>query len=126
MTVAPTLDFRRFLQSLKRPISALPIALFVLALVGTLWSDAPWGARFYALSPATKLLVLPLLFYHFERSTRGMWVLIAFLVSCTLLMAMSWLVLIYPGLSLKQAATSSAAFSSRITSTRARNSHCAR
>jgi len=101
VTAAPTLDFRRFLQSLKRPISALPIALFVLALVGTLWSDAPWGARSYALSPATKLLVLPLLFYHFERSTRGMWVLIAFLVSCTLLMAMSWLVLLYPGLSLK-------------------------
>ena len=101
VTVAPTLDFRRFLQSLKRPISALPIALFVLALVGTLWSDASWGARSYALSPATKLLVLPLLFYHFERSTRGMWVLIAFLVSCTLLMAMSWLVLLYPGLSLK-------------------------
>jgi len=101
VTVAPTLDFRRFLQSLKRPISALPIALFVLALVGTLWSDAPWGARSYALSPATKLLVLPLLFYHFERSTRGMWVLTAFLVSCTLLMAMSWLVLLYPGLSLK-------------------------
>jgi O-antigen ligase len=101
VTVAPTLDFRRFLQSLKRPICALPIALFVLALVGTLWSDAPWGARSYALSPATKLLVLPLLFYHFERSTRGMWVLIAFLVSCTLLMAMSWLVLLYPGLSLK-------------------------
>ena len=43
--VAPTLDFRLFLQSLKRPICALPIALFVLALVGTLWSDASWGAR---------------------------------------------------------------------------------
>ena len=45
LAVAPTLDFRLFLQSLKRPICALPIALFVLALVGTLWSDAPWGAR---------------------------------------------------------------------------------
>jgi O-antigen ligase len=101
VTVAPTLDFRLFLQSLKRPICALPVALFVLALVGTLWSDAPWGVRSYALSPVTKLLVLPLLFYHFERSARGMWVFVAFLVSCTLLMAMSWLVLFYPGLSLK-------------------------
>ena len=101
VTVAPTLDFKAFLQSLKRPICALPIALFVLALVGTLWSDAPWGARTYALSPATKLLVLPLLLYHFERSTRGMWVFTAFLISCTLLMAMSWLVVLYPGLSLK-------------------------
>nr|WP_249135072.1 O-antigen ligase family protein [Bradyrhizobium sp. AUGA SZCCT0222] len=101
LAVAPTLDLRLFLQSLKRPICALPIALFLLALVGTLWSDAPWDVRRYALSPATKLLVLPLLFYHFERSARGMWVLVAFLVSCALLMVMSWLVLIYPGLTLK-------------------------
>src|SRR5438552_6284663 len=96
--VAPTLDFRLFLQSLKQPISVLPIALFVLALFGTLWSDASWGARLYAVGPVAKLLVLPFLFHHFERSARGMWVFLAFLVSCALLMAMSWLVLIYPGL----------------------------
>jgi O-antigen ligase len=101
VTVAPTLDFKALLQSLKRPICALPIALFALALLGILWSDAPWGARTYALSPVTKLLVLPLLLYHFERSARGMWVFTAFLVSCTLLMVMSWLVVLYPGLSLK-------------------------
>ncbi len=101
VTVVPTLDIRRFLESLKRPASALPIALVGLALLGTLWSDAPWGARFYALGPTAKLLVLPVLLYHFERSTRGMWVLKAFLISCALLMVMSWLVLIYPGLSLK-------------------------
>ncbi|MBR1249287.1 O-antigen ligase family protein [Bradyrhizobium sp. AUGA SZCCT0169] len=101
LAVAPTLDLRLFLQSLRRPVCALPIAMFVLALVGTLWSDAPWDVRRYALSPATKLLVLPLLFYHFERSARGMWVLVAFLVSCALLMVMSWLVLMYPSLTLK-------------------------
>ena len=56
------------MRSLKRPICAAPIALFVLALVGTLWSDAGWGVRFYAVGPTAKLLVLPLLFYHFERS----------------------------------------------------------
>jgi O-antigen ligase len=66
----PTLDLRAFARSLKRPICALPIALFALAVVGTLWSDASWGARFYAVGPTTKLLMLPLLFYHFERSTR--------------------------------------------------------
>ena len=53
------------------------------------------------LSPATKLLFLPFLLYHFERSTRGMWVFIAFLVSCTLMTAASWMVAIDPGLSLK-------------------------
>jgi O-antigen ligase len=104
VTVAPTLYIRLFLESLKRPISVLPIALFALALLGTLWSDASWGVRLYAVSPAAKLLALPVLFYHYERSPRGMWVFAAFLVSCTLLMAMSWIVAFYPGLALKSGA----------------------
>jgi O-antigen ligase len=101
VTVAPTLDVRAFMGSLKRPICALPIALFALAVIGTLWSDAAWGVRLYAISPTAKLLVLPLLFYHYERSTRGMWVFVAFLISCTLLMAMSWVVAFHPGITLK-------------------------
>jgi O-antigen ligase len=52
-------------------------------------------------SPTAKLLVLPFLLYHFERSTRGMWVFTAFLISCTLLVVMSWLVVLQPSLSLK-------------------------
>jgi O-antigen ligase len=101
ITVAPTVELKGFIASLKRPISAFPIALFVLALVGTLWSDATWGARFHAVGPAAKLLVLPVLFYQFERSARGSWVLVAFLVSCMLLMLMSWLVFLRPELSLQ-------------------------
>ena len=102
LTVAPTIDRKAFAASLRRPVSALPIALFALALVGTLWSDAPWGVRSYAVGQLAKLLVLPLLVYHFERSARGMWVFTAFLISCVLMMLMSWLVMLYPGLALKQ------------------------
>jgi hypothetical protein len=101
IAVAPTLNFKTFKELLTRPICALPIALFVLAVVGTLWSDAPWGARIYAIGPTAKLLVLPVLIYHFERSTRCVWVFVAFLISCSLLMAMSWIVAFYPNLSLK-------------------------
>jgi O-antigen ligase len=101
VTMAPFLDVKAYLQSLKRPICALPIALFVLAVLGTLWSDALWGARLYAIGPTVKLLVLPALLFHFERSERGAQVFVAFLVSCTLLMAMSWLVAFEPSLSLK-------------------------
>lgn len=72
-----------------------------MAVLGTLWSDASWGTRLHAVNPATKLLVLPFLFYHFERSTRGMWVFVAFLASCTVLTAASWMVAIDPSLSLK-------------------------
>ncbi|HEX7919813.1 MAG TPA: O-antigen ligase family protein [Bradyrhizobium sp.] len=101
IAIAPTVDLRAFWTLLKRPICVAPIALFCLALVGTLWSDAAWGARLYAVGPTAKLLVLPVLLYHFQRSTRGTWVFVAFLVSCTLLMLMSWLVLAYPHLALR-------------------------
>jgi O-antigen ligase len=104
VSMAPFLDVRAFLRSLQRPICALPIAVFALAAAGTLWSDAPWNARLYAISPTAKLLVLPVLFYHFERSARGMQVLIAFLVSCVLLMMMSWIVAFDPRLAIKPAA----------------------
>ena len=99
--VAWVMDWRAYAQLLKRPICYLPLALVGLAVIGTLWSDAAWAVRLHAISPTLKLLVLPGLIYHFERSSRGMWVLIAFLVSCTLLMLMSCLVVIDPGLSLK-------------------------
>ena len=96
VALIPTIEPRALLRSLMRPISALPIAIFALALVGTLWSDASWGARLHAVSPTAKLLMLPLLFYHFERSPRGLWVFIAFLASCTLLMLVSWVVAFDP------------------------------
>ncbi|WFU43738.1 O-antigen ligase family protein [Bradyrhizobium sp. CB82] len=99
--MVPFLDVRDFVQSLKRPICAAPIALVLLALVGMLWSDAAWGARLYAVNPTVKLLVLPVLLYHFERSPRGQWVFVAFLVSCALLSVMSWLVAFNPALSIK-------------------------
>jgi O-antigen ligase len=97
----PTIDVSAFFASLKRPICMAPIALFLLALVGTLWSDARWGLRFYAVAPTGKLLLLPLLFYHFERSERGLWVFKAFLASCGLMVVMSWIVVFFPDLTLK-------------------------
>jgi O-antigen ligase len=100
-SMVPFLDVKAFLESLRRPICAAPIAMFLLAVFGTLWSDAAWGARLYAVGPTVKLLVLPVLFYHFRRSSRGHWVFVAFLVSCALLAAMSWLVVLEPSLSLK-------------------------
>jgi len=98
VSLAPFFDARAFLQVLHRPICTLPIALFALAAVGTLWSDAAWGVRLYAVGPTVKLLMLPALFYHFERSGRGLWVFLAFLIACVLLMGLSWIVLFFPQL----------------------------
>jgi O-antigen ligase len=44
------------------------------------------------------------LFYHFERSSRGLWAFTAFLVSCMLLLGMSWIVAFNPNLALKSGA----------------------
>jgi O-antigen ligase len=101
LALLPTIDVSTFIASLKRPIAAAPIALFALALVGTLWSDARWGLRLYAVAPTAKLLLLPLLFYHFERSERGLWVFKAFLASCAVMVVMSWIVTFFPELTLK-------------------------
>jgi O-antigen ligase len=100
-TLLPSIDIDIFVASLKRPICIAPIALFVLALIGTLWSDATWAARFHAVAPTAKLLMLPLLFYHFARSQRGLWVFVAFLASCAVVAVMSWVVVFFPDLTLK-------------------------
>ena len=101
IVVSTTLEPAAFLRSLKRPVSALPIALFALATVGMLWSEASWGERLYNVGPTLRLLALPLLFYHYERSPRGIWVFKAFLASCVVLMLVSWVVAFAPNLSLK-------------------------
>jgi O-antigen ligase len=102
IVAAPTFERASLARSLKQPACALPIAFFILAVVGTSWSDAPWGARLYAISPTAKLLVLPLLLTHFERSEHGLRVFIAFLVSCAALMMLSWAVAFDPHLALKR------------------------
>lgn len=101
LVMLPTIDVPSLIALLKRPVSAAPVALLLLALIGTLWSDAGWGMRFYAIAPTAKLLLLPLLFYHFRRSQRALWVFVAFLASCIGMLAISWVVAYFPNLTLK-------------------------
>ena len=105
LALIPTLDPRALLRSLTRPASSLPLAIFVLAVVGTLWSDSPWPARLHGINPVAKLLAVPFLLYHFERSQRAIWVFVALLISCALLMALSWIVLFAPELKLTSTAS---------------------
>jgi O-antigen ligase len=49
-----------------------------------------WGARLHGLGAFTKLAVIPLLIVQFRRSDWGQWVLLSFLASCALLLALSW------------------------------------
>lgn len=91
MSLLPTLDATDFVRSVKSPVSALPVAMFVLAVAGTLWAtETPWVSRLHGINPVAKLLMIPLLIYHVGRSQRGFWIVISFFVSCVVLLATSW------------------------------------
>ena len=100
-SAAMMINFPIYFRSLKQPICFFPVALFVLAGVGMLWSDGSWNERLHALGPLVKLLALPGLFHHFERSARGKWVFAAFLISCMIMAVLSWIVAFYPEATLK-------------------------
>src|SRR5258708_36285298 len=74
IALIPTIEWRALLRSLARPISVAPISLFALALARTLWSDAAWAEPLPGVGPTAKLLVLPLLVYHFECAPLCYWV----------------------------------------------------
>ena len=95
-SAAMIVDYPAWFRSLKQPICALPLALFGLASVGMLWSEASWSTRLWSVGPAVKLLFLPGLFHHFQRSSRGMWVFASFAISCAALMVLSWIVWLDP------------------------------
>jgi O-antigen ligase len=91
-----TLDRAALRQMLATLAATLPVALAVLAAAGVLWSEAIWPDRFPSLTPFLKLLVIPLLFVQFSRSERSEMMLAAFLASAGVLLAFSWLLVLFP------------------------------
>jgi O-antigen ligase len=63
-----------------------------------LWAESPWSERIHGINPVVKLIAIPFLLYHFERTQRGVWVFSGFLVSCALLMGLSWIVWFEPAM----------------------------
>jgi hypothetical protein len=90
VVVLPTIRWQAFFESLRAPASFLPLAFFGLAMAGLFWTEDSWPVAIQGLVPVSKLLAVPLLLYHYERSQRGHWVLFAFVASCALLMGVSW------------------------------------
>lgn len=103
VTLVLTLQFdalRRELDALSRivatPAGGLPILLVALAVLGLAWGATPWSEAWRGLEPFAKLLVIPLLFFHYSRSRRGLDVMIGFLVSCTVLVVLSDVLYVWP------------------------------
>jgi O-antigen ligase len=91
VVVLISLDWAALVESVRRPAGALPLALFLLGLVGIAWANVSWMDRYYGFDSFEKLFAVPLLLAQFQRSSRGYQVLAAFLISATALLVVSWL-----------------------------------
>ena len=96
LCLIPTLDLRSLRWAVAVPAAAIPLALFAYGVIGMAWGGASFEDQWGSIKPTLRFLALPLLFIQFRRSERGMWVLGGSLVSCTVLLAVSWLLTAWP------------------------------
>src|SRR5262249_62062658 len=96
IAVIPTLDLRSLRWAVAVPAAAVPLLLFAYGVIGMAWGGASFEDQWGSIKPTLRLLAIPLLFIQFRRSERGMWVLAGFLASCVALLAVSWLLTVWP------------------------------
>lgn len=90
LALVPTLDAASMQSELRTPAGYMPVAFWALAVAGMLWSDASWAERLHGLSPFHRLLAIPLLLVQFRRSGNWQWMASGFILSCTVLLAASF------------------------------------
>ncbi|MPZ40960.1 MAG: ligase [Rhizobiales bacterium] len=98
VVVLPTLHWADLRRSFTIPAGALPVLLFLLAIAGATWSEAPPADQFGSLKIFARLVIIAVLFAQFQHSERGLWVVGGFLASCTVLLVVSWLFWLFPSL----------------------------
>ena len=87
----PTLDLNALRREVASAPGFFPLLLVGLGALGMVWADADvsLAARTNGVASFLKLVCIPLLFVQFRGSDRGIWVLAGFLLSCTVLLAVS-------------------------------------
>jgi O-antigen ligase len=96
LTVLPTLAAKDIRRELLTAAGGLPVLLWLLAAIGMLWADVPWAERIDGLGGFHRLLVIPLLLAQFRRSPCGPCACYGFLISATVMLALSWLYTLFP------------------------------
>lgn len=99
IAAVPTLELGALRREIESLAGGLPVLLWLLAALGLLWADVSWSERFGGFASFHKFLVIPVLLAQFRRSPNGMRVLIGFLASVLILLLVSWLLVLFPGLS---------------------------
>ncbi|MDY6949748.1 MAG: O-antigen ligase family protein, partial [Pseudomonadota bacterium] len=91
-------DLRALRATVMTPAGGLPVLLVLLGALGMAWADVDVMARLDGAESFLKLLAIPLLLIQFQRSGRGLWVLGAFVFSCTVLLIATALIMLVPPL----------------------------
>jgi O-antigen ligase len=90
LALLPTLDWPTVRRELTTAAGGLPVLFCLLGALGMLWAEVPWRERLGGLDSFHRILFIPLLLAQFRRSGNGRWVMLGFLVSCTVLLAASY------------------------------------
>lgn len=98
MAVVPTVDAASVRRELGTAAGGLPALLWLVGALGMFWADVNWGARLAGLGGFNRLLLIPLLLTHFRRSEHGGWVIYGFLASSVGVLAVSYFLVLAPGL----------------------------
>ncbi len=88
--LVPTLDMAALRREVMTPAGGLPVLFWLLGVIGMLWADVSLHERLGGLGSFHKMLAIPLLLAQFRRSGNGRWILIGFLASCSVLLAVSY------------------------------------
>jgi O-antigen ligase len=97
IAIPPTLNARTVLAGLRQLSLLLPLLFVGLAALGTLWAwEVDWLERLHAVSKMTKLLLIPLLFFHFQSSPRYTWAFFGIALSSLFLLFLSFIVSVFP------------------------------
>jgi hypothetical protein len=99
LALLPTLNAAALRREITTPAGGLPVLLWALGLIGMAWADVTWTERFQGLDGFDRLLVIPLLLAQFRRSEHGRWVACGFLVSSAIVLIVSYVLVLTPGLS---------------------------
>lgn len=100
IALVPTVTWSDVRREVATPVGGLPVLLCVLGLVGICLAQDGWPSRLAEFSTFTKLLLIPIFLVQFQRSERGVFVLAAYLASCTLLMVVSWILSPWPAVAI--------------------------
>jgi hypothetical protein len=93
-----TLDPAAFRRELFTTAGGLPVLVCCLGAAGMLWADVSWTERLGGLDGFIRLLAVPLLLTQFRRSEHAGRVIYGFLVSAALVLLISYVLVLTPGL----------------------------